>query len=444
MAYPPPDDVPGVDGLRYFIVAIPDDEKYVQAAMGAYTEMASRWFWGKEVRDPDADIIAQHWYEAIAETLEAWEMGGFETLIGHIDEIEGLLRSRELQECCDNPAISFLGTEQIPDAGYGYEDTYPSTWGDGETIASQADYDEVLCAMAHRFVDYLTTVGPQYDAAIVDGLAGISILAGIMAEISGLGFILVGAYAALVAIVTAIAAGWTSDLFTDAGTAIESARDEVVCAFLSGNATTLEYVVEGEISALAYSLMFTHFDYESAINAAQTGTWKGEYLEIERNDTCDCAFEHDVTFDFNLSGEGFIFGSRTDWSDPDNLIRAHPVDGASPEPTATDCSRTNLGTKAGIGNVPMFIELMTLDVLQGDIGDYFALGKEVEVTVRYEDTTFDRTVILAYGSTINITVNPAKEIEAGAPQWLNIRHQAKGSSTQGNIFMDNIRVGFHE
>src|SRR3990172_864835 len=103
MPHPLPEDVAGVSGTRWFLVAVPYDPAYTRAAMDIYTDMANYWKWGMEGPVPtDSDLAAQQWANAIAETLEALEMGFPDILLGYIDEVEELLQALQGSGCCDD------------------------------------------------------------------------------------------------------------------------------------------------------------------------------------------------------------------------------------------------------------------------------------------------------------------------------------------------------
>lgn len=401
MPYPAPADVSAVTEVEWHLVCLPVDEAYKIAAWDAYTNLANRWMWGMDEPHPDQEDIEQQWLNAIGLTMEEIGMSKLDTIIGHIDELEALLAGLEMQQCCDNPALTFGIENPISDSGYDYHaETFPATWGDGETIADIDDYREVLCAMAHRMVDYLASVGAQLDAAIEDGVLGMSILSGIMAEISGLGFLVVGLYAAVAAVLTQLGIDWFTDMLGDAGDAIETAREDIVCAFLSNDVDTLRDAVEDEITALAWSTFFTHIDYQSAINAAQTGIWQGEYIEIARNDTCDCLFPSDFVGEWiaddldiepwDLQGRA-EFGGDASCPDTGN-VKMNPC-------TAGNAIARNLlenaADKAGF-TWPASPRIGWVDYFEVtyDVGsNYASEGKTLEMIILYKDGTSDTKVL---------------------------------------------------
>lgn len=445
MPYPAPEDVEAVTEFDWYLVCLPVDEAYKIAAWDAYTNLANRWMWGMDAPHEDQETIEQQWLTAIGHTMEEIGMNRLDTIISHIDDLEDLVSALNAAGVCCDPPASLLPIEAIPDAGYGYQDTFPATWGDGETIADQDDYDEVLCAMGHRYVDNLAHIGEQIDELMTVGVITVSVLAGVLAAVSSLGLFAIFAYASASAGVTEMISGWVASLFTTASAAIETARDDIVCAFLSGSGDTLSDEVEATVSAAAWTAFFQFMDYVSPFNAAQTGEFNGEFIEIERNDTCDCGFEEDVTFTFDTGSESWTHDSRSDWYDPGNEIRSHPKNGNPPDPTFNRLNRPSLAAKAGISDASFFLDLITLNVDESDAPGAFAAGKEVWVDVVYSDDTSDRTIFTAIEAAAEVTVNPAKEVKSsgGGGTFLRVGGSSEGSGANANFAFDNIRVGFH-
>src|SRR3990172_7972989 len=133
MPHPLPEDVAGVSGTRWFLVAVPDDPAYTRAAMDIYTDMANYWKWGLEGPVPnDSNLAAQQWANAIAETLEALEIGFPDILLGYIDGVEALLQAiRDKPICCDNFGFEAIGGDENTGGAIDVEDGVgdpPETW----------------------------------------------------------------------------------------------------------------------------------------------------------------------------------------------------------------------------------------------------------------------------------------------------------------------------
>jgi len=168
MPYPLPEEGPPYTaGLRWFLVAVPDDVAFVRAALGAYTEFTHFWKWGREGKEPGRSEAAQAWEAAVAATLEALEMGFPDILLG-------ILRQIRDRPCCGSGA-----TDTIPNPGeggggiapVGTDDQVPDYTDDTDIVANppqtsftDADEDaettgpemvEYLCAAAHWYYDLL-------------------------------------------------------------------------------------------------------------------------------------------------------------------------------------------------------------------------------------------------------------------------------------------------
>ena len=446
MAFTAPDDVESVTELTYFLVAIPDDEKYIQAAMGSYTNLANRWLWGEETEHEDSEEIQQQWLNAIAETLEAYEMGFAATLLGHVDEIEALLQALQgIGSCCgDN--LTYLPTTPVPnDDELTYEDNEPATWGDSETVDDLDDYQDILCGAAHSYVDLLVYQSNQMDGLVEGSLLTIAAIGTILGALATAGLSLLVEAALASAIFTAIMASWIVDLFSDAGTALESARSAIICAIFTGDEDDVKTVIQGAVSATAWTLFFQWLDYQSAINTMLYGEYDGSYLDVRRGEECDCGYENDVLYTFPSDAEDWNQDSgRSDW-DAGGFIKSHPKAGVGDDPTYSKLGQVWLCDKAGISDQNVYADLITLDVAEAEAPGAFGVGKEVWIEVWYDDDTMDRTVITAEGTAISVTVNPAKQLNdnTGGDFLLWVGGDSNGQAHTSNFKFDNIRVAFH-
>lgn len=184
MPYPLPEGHGYTETLRWFLVAVPDMPEYVTAGLGAYTEFGNRYMWGKEGPTDESENAAQSWHVAIAATLEALEMGFPDILLGHIDDVETLLRAIRDVSCCTpggTPISNTGGTLEIDPIGIEADEptselSDPTTWPpDYETdptgatafsdLAAISDY---LCRAANAmfvlFLDFITVAGWFLDA----------------------------------------------------------------------------------------------------------------------------------------------------------------------------------------------------------------------------------------------------------------------------------------
>lgn len=162
MPRPIPDDVENVTGFIWYLIPVPDDPVFVQAAWDAFTELTKPWNWGKEGRVPESDIAAQKWSDAIYEALRVRDMGFPDDILTYIDEVETLLESiLEKSPCCDDAALYDELTD--PD---GIVDPETDETG-GDIVVGEGDppgeipdwptYHDELCDRATRFADGLLT-----------------------------------------------------------------------------------------------------------------------------------------------------------------------------------------------------------------------------------------------------------------------------------------------
>lgn len=268
MPYPLPEEGPPyTTGLRWFLVAVPDDPAFVQAALGAYTELASYWLWGKEANEAGRQEAAKTWQVAVDATLEALQMGFPETLLGYIDGVETLLESLLAASCCNTESpIADLMTDDweagndvpqnIVDAGY------------ASSTSDQAGMDDYKCMIAHvaardliikmdRFTDLAEASGAIPGAVgIVAGtllvVFGLPALAGVLTAMT-IGILQVagvaaGLYAFFATIGKAGMAALTNDL--------EGLEDDIACAIYSadGNVAAgaaVQALLENEVGAAA-------------------------------------------------------------------------------------------------------------------------------------------------------------------------------------------------
>lgn len=110
MGHPlPTGQLPASGELAWFLVAVPDNRQFIQAALAAYSKLGSFWVWGAEgPAAPQSNDAADLFNEAINATLEAWEQNMLQQLIDAVDQVEPKLDA--LIACCDPAGGAF----QIP------------------------------------------------------------------------------------------------------------------------------------------------------------------------------------------------------------------------------------------------------------------------------------------------------------------------------------------
>lgn len=265
MPHPLPEDIGGVTGKRWFLVAVPDDPAFTRAAMDIYTSMANFWKWGMEGPVPnDSDLAAQLWADAIDETLEALEMGFPDNLLAAVDGVETLLEEIRDKPCCDGDV---LYDETVRDGGIigGTDDDTGDdiVVGVGDPpggVETWGEYDSKLCDAATKFAnglsDWLIVV--QGWELLQSGLTA-AILAGLITGLAGLGAT-AAAIAGAFSFGTILSIIETVRDFLDAGFDFEAAEAELQSAG----------VINDIICAIVEST--TAAEAENAIDTVLTGS----------------------------------------------------------------------------------------------------------------------------------------------------------------------------
>lgn len=315
MPHPIPANPASIEGWRYYLVAIPDDDVAVSAAWAIYSELMNNWAWGLEGLEANSPVMAQVWADALFETIRIRTMGFPDNLLGYIDEVESLLTAiRDAQNlwsgCCENLSVSAGGvtTEIAPDVG-----DPPATWGDGETVADWSDWKQLMCGAADVYVDHLVRQAEQIHTLLAVGAIGIGIVGGILGLLSGAGIILAIAYGSAASVTGGLASYIGSTLFNTASDDIEDAREDIRCAALFGP-SSLAAAVQAAVSATVWDVFFKWVDYDSTWATLAEGGANGEYLDVLRSTDCaGCAQSFtiqmvqgtnngDGTFSSNLTG----------------------------------------------------------------------------------------------------------------------------------------------
>lgn len=280
MPYPLPDDIGGVTGLRWFLVAVPDDVAYTRAAMDRYTDLANYWQWGMEGPIPiESDLAAQQWANAVDETLRALEMGFPDILLGYIDGIEALLTAiRDKPVCCDNYGFGAIGDDTNTGGATDIVDSVgdpPDTWG-GDPVADWGEWNAWKCgaafAMAGQPGETMRRLGniAQHE----DAAGWTEFLA------TALSFIpIAGAFAALlfewVGAILVAGLDWVVD-FEGAANEIDAAEDDIACAIFQADgveaaATAMQAAVVDAITGTAAKALAGYFPYQMWTNIIYQG-----------------------------------------------------------------------------------------------------------------------------------------------------------------------------
>jgi hypothetical protein len=289
MGYKLPENVAAVSGLQWLLVAIPDDAAYRTAALGAYGDLAAVHKWGLEGIVADSYVARQQWLDAILATMELLEMD-FPQLL--LDKLDTLIAAQ-----CPCGDLYVGPTVQVPNPdGIDYESgPVPDTWGEAEEPADLGELQDLICGAAHDYVDWLVSSANQLDSLVELGVLSAAIVASIWGALNTMGISLLVEIGLAAEIFEAITSNYVTDLFSDAASAIESARDDIICAMLTGDGANVKSAIEANVSNAAYLALYFWLDYQSSVNAALTGTnGSGEYLTPRLGEDCPCDYYEDA------------------------------------------------------------------------------------------------------------------------------------------------------
>lgn len=284
--YPLPAGELGEDELVCQLIYLPDRPEYWQALYFAlhYFTTWRAWERGLDKRGKDA---AANWRVAFELTSECWRMTCLEDLTTTVEDILELLQTKK--DCCDDN-VHYLPTEEVGteiDPGVGDP---PENYGE-TPVEDWDEWNQYLCYSAHKYVDYLAHTGSEMFFLMEVGTIGLGVVAAFLALLAASGVGLPIAFGTAVAIVGGIALLGTITTFLNSAEAIESARDNIVCAImLNGD---LAGAVETALSSgIDWDLWYSWVPYDTAKAIMYEGGHDGEYLPAELRDDCDtCGFE---------------------------------------------------------------------------------------------------------------------------------------------------------
>jgi len=341
-------------------------------------------------------------------------------------------------DCCDNLAPISETVETDLEMG----GTPPDTWGD-EPVSDLEDWQQLVCGAAHAYVDYLKAMAQELEDLVALGAVSIGAIAGILALLSGAGILSAISYSTAASVVSAIIGSVTVGVFGNVPDDLEAARADIVCEIVHGDSGGMAAAIEGAISSLAWSAMYQYVDYSSARNVMLEGDHGGETLGVNRRTDCDCEVtgDVDVTFTFDANMDGWTNTSRAGWHASERVFH-HPKSGNPPDPTNMQLNRTALATKAGQTEAawkPVYLEIE----LSEDVTDPgFQRGRDVDVTVFYDDATSDVSARINTEGVHEIAVDSDKSLRstAGGGTCIMIRAFSNGNATNGLVYVDNVRL----
>jgi hypothetical protein len=314
MPRPIPDDPEGITGWQWFLLPVPDDPTYIEAAWDAFSELTKPWNWGKEGRVPDSDIAAQTWADAIYEALRVRDMGFPDLLLQYTDEVESLLRQLIQQSaCCD-----FIpGGDQVI-VGDDGDLEGSDTDIDGEVfpdgIADEDEMRDYLCDAASAWADEFANVPDRINALVSASIQSVilAILAytgGAFLAISGTligGLFTLGEFFTVLGAIESI----LSSEDRPPGpieTALIGAKDDLVCAIVCANdAAGAGAEVRGVIADLELSTVWENLLFLWANNSVMARIFNGNSSAPSATCDCDCSNPALFTWDWSSGLEGWI------------------------------------------------------------------------------------------------------------------------------------------
>lgn len=306
--YPLPGGDLGEDEIVCQLVFLPDRDEYWQALLGAIHYMSTWRAWERD-DDKRGKDAAANWREAFELTIGCWRMACLEQLQQDVSDILALLRSQDA--CCGDIVTYYDNSTYItiivPGDG---ED--PDFYGE-TAVADWAEWSEYLCHNANLWVDELVRAALTISTALSTGGITIGLLAAVMAAIA---FFVVGGVLALpllMVVVFSLSLEVSSIVFDDAAVDIEDARDEIICAILTGR--DVGAAVEAALSSgAAWDLLYTHLDYDSATAILyEGGDGDTVFLEAEKDDTCACQCLHFYSHDPGNNPVTYQSSSGAQW-----------------------------------------------------------------------------------------------------------------------------------
>lgn len=297
----PPGDAYTED-MECALVFYPDKPEYRRALLGSITYLATWIAWEKESEHKGIDA-ALSWKIALDKTLECWNMACIEGIQDQLTLILALVENN-LSFC--NVNISWSTTTVFVTSIFPESGDPPDYYGE-TAISDWDDWKEHVCFNAHAWIDELINTAETIETSFDVGTLTAGVLSGGLAALSF--FVIGGAFPVSVIMIAfaALAAGITSNLFSDAADDIEDARDDIACALLQG--TSLADAIEDALSSsVVWNLFYSLVDYDSAQAIIYEGGDGETFLDdsIKTDCECDALGEYAFTFDFDASTQGWI------------------------------------------------------------------------------------------------------------------------------------------
>lgn len=282
IGYPLPDGDAFTEEMECAIVYYPAKAEYRQALLGSISFLATWRAWQRDTgkRGKDAALA---WSNALELTMGCWNMACIETLIENQEFMMEWMATHSL-DCCEGTTYgdtTIITTIIIP-----YVGDPPAFYGE-TAISDWDDWSQHVCFNAHAWVDLLIENALVLEEGLLAGGIGMGMLAYVLA---GVAFIATGGLLAIPVIMLGAASLLTlegSGIFSAAADDLETARDDIVCALISG--LDVGEAIEDAIgSGLAWTTVFSLLDYSTPTAILYEGEGLDSYLPSDTSEACDC------------------------------------------------------------------------------------------------------------------------------------------------------------
>jgi hypothetical protein len=425
------------------LVFYPDKEEYRRALFGSLSYLGTwlAWELDDEKRGRQA---AQAWKNANDLTLECWNMACLEQLQADVAAIRALLASANY--CCDGTTTISppppVTTEIIPGDG-----DPPEYYGETE-ITSWEDWEAHVCYNANKWVDDLVATAATLNTFSQDGILTLAIVSAGLALLAFSGVGIPIAISVAIAALSAITAGGAL-IFADTAQDIEDARDDIVCALLTGG--DVESVINDALgeASLDYTSFFQHIPYDQTTAIIYEGGANGEYLPAETSDDCDCEPDYgeyqspyhtgdagDLSF---MSNNGWTFGSTI--GNPahppgsDNYGWRKPYSNQS---GSADASCTNVRLETGLSggyNATLTVNRVRFDLMRTVSG-----APAIKVTIGSHVQTIYGAAADGVWRTQTIVLDPPQYISPPGSTSA-VKFEISGGNA-GYCHFDNVIIDF--
>lgn len=278
-----PEGAAYTDDVACAIVFVPNKVEYFNALRGTLDYLGTWLAWERD-EDKRGKDAALAWLEANELTQECWAMATCDQILSLLISIDSKIGN--IGGCCDSTTVGdvvTVTTTIIPGVG-----PDPTVWGE----TSVSDWDEWLeyvCYHANKFVDRLVETADTLDTIMEIGAYTVEFFANIMRVLRFLSLVYPVSYDSAVQIYQSFKeAGDASDTFDGVAAKFESARSDIVCAFINGSSVSAAVETALDDNTL-WTILYSFNNYDSLQAMVYEGTVDGSvYLAPVKRDDCEC------------------------------------------------------------------------------------------------------------------------------------------------------------